>query len=111
VDQFILLGFGSTAAEIRKGYDVKLGGAEQLDGVATTRIELTPKEGEAKKMVTRIELWIPEGQGNPIQEKVTEPSRNYHLFVYSSLKANPSLPDSAFELNLPPGVKRITPNK
>jgi len=111
IEQFILLGFGTPAAEIRKGYDVKLGDAEQLEGVATTRIELTPKEAEARKMVTKIELWIPEGLGNPIQEKVTEPSRNYHLFVYSNLKANPSLPDSAFELNLPPNVKRITPNK
>ncbi len=111
VEQFILLGFGTTAAEIRKSYDLKLGGTEQVNGAAATRIELNPKEAEAKKMVTRIELWIPEGQGNPVQEKVTEPSRNHHLFVYSNLKANPSLPDSAFELNLHPNVKRITPNR
>src|SRR2546423_23855 len=57
VEQFILLGFGSTAAEIRKAYDVKLGGVEPLNGVATTRIELTPKEAEAKKLVSKIELW------------------------------------------------------
>lgn len=111
IEQFILLGFGTTAAEMRKSYDMKLGGAEQLNGIATTRIELLPKEGEAKKLVTKIELWIPEGESSPIQEKVTEPSRNYHLFVYSNFKANPALPDSAFELNLPPNVKRITPNK
>ena len=29
-----------------------LGGAEQVGGVATTRIELIPKEAEAKKLVT-----------------------------------------------------------
>jgi outer membrane lipoprotein-sorting protein len=111
VEQFILLGFGTTAAEMRKSYEIKLGGTEQLGGVATTRIELTPKEAEARKLVTKIELWLPEGQGNPIQEKVSTPSHNYNLFVYSNLKPNPALPDSAFELNLPPNVKRITPNK
>jgi len=111
IEQFVLLGFGTTAAEIRKGYDAKLGGPEQIGGIACTRIDLTPKEAEARKMVTKIELWIPDGQGNPIREKVTTPSHDYHLFAYSNLKPNPPLPDSAFELKLPANVKRITPNK
>jgi outer membrane lipoprotein-sorting protein len=111
VEQFLLLGFGTSAAEIRKTFEVKLGGAEQVGGAAATRLELTPKEAEAKKIITKIELWIPEGQGNPIQEKISEPSRDYRLVTYSDLKTNPPLPDSAFDLNLPPGVKRITPNK
>ena len=111
IEQFVLLGFATTAAEIRKGYDLKLGGTEELGGTACTRIELTPKEGEARKLVTKIELWIPDGQGNPIQEKVTTPSHDYHLFVYSNLRPNPGLPDSAFELKLPANVKRITPNR
>ena len=110
-EQFLLLGFGMTVAEIRKTYDVKLGGVEQAAGVPATRIELLPHEGEVKKLITKIELWVPEGQGNPVQEKVTQPSKNYSLFTYSELKNNPSLPDAAFGLNVPANVKRIYPQK
>jgi outer membrane lipoprotein-sorting protein len=110
-EQFLLLGFGASVADIRKNYEVRMGGPEQVNSVATTRIELTPKEGEAKKLITKIELWIPDGQGNPIQEKVTQPSNNYSLFTYLDLKNNPSLPDSAYNLNLPSGVKKIYPQK
>jgi outer membrane lipoprotein-sorting protein len=70
-----------------------------------------PKTDELKKLITKIELWVPEGQANPIQEKVTEPSKNYELVTYSDIKVNPALPDSAFELKLPPKVKKIYPQR
>ena len=111
IDQFLLLGFGSSAAELQKSYDLKMAGTETVSGVATTRIEMTPKSAELTKLITKIELWIPEGQDNPIQEKVSEPSKNYELITYSEIKVNPSLPESAFELKLPEKVKKIHPQK
>lgn len=111
IDQFMLLGFGTSSAELHKSYDLKMSGAETIGGLATTRIELTPKSAELAKLIARIELWIPEGQDTPIQEKVTEPSKNYELIVYSDVKLNPSLPDSSFELKLPASVKKIHSQK
>jgi outer membrane lipoprotein-sorting protein len=111
IDQFLLLGFGTSSAELQKSYDLKTSGTETIGGAATTRIEMTPKSAELKKLITKIELWIPEGQDNPIQEKVTEPSKNYELITYSDIKVNPSLPDSAFEPKLPEKVKKIHPQK
>jgi outer membrane lipoprotein-sorting protein len=111
IDQFLLLGFGTSAAELQKSYDLKMSGTEMIGGVATTRIEMTPKSDELKKLITKMELWIPEGQDNPIQEKVTEPSKNYELISYSDIKVNPDLPESAFELKLPAKVKKIHPQK
>jgi outer membrane lipoprotein-sorting protein len=110
-EQWLLLGFGTAAADIRKSYDVKLAGSEQVAGVATTRLELNPKEPELKKHVAKIELWIPEGQANPIQEKVTYTSKDYLEVTYSDVKLNTPLPDSAFELKLPPNVKKLYPQK
>ncbi len=109
VDQFLLLAFGTSGADLRKNYDVKSGGAETIDGTPTTRIELTPKTEEVKKLVTRIELWIPEGQSNAIREKVTEPTDNYYIVTYSNVKPNANLPDSAFDFKPPKGVKVVNP--
>jgi outer membrane lipoprotein-sorting protein len=110
LDQFLLLGFSTTREELLRDYDVKLGGAEKMNSVETTRIVLTPKSEETLKLVKTIELWIPDGKGNPIQQKGTEPSGNYRLATFSNLQVNPPLPPSAFELSVPPGAKQIKEN-
>lgn len=116
-DQYLMVGFGTTAAELQKTYTVTLGGAETVDGVKTTRLDLAPKSAEAKKLVTKIQLWIPEGQANPIQEKMLsgKEGKDYKLFQFSNAKirttSEPALPASEFELKLPPGVKEINAGK
>jgi len=107
LDQFILLAFGAAGSDLEKNYEVSLAGTQAVNGTTCDHLELIPKSPEARKFATKIELWIPQGQSNAIQEKVTEPSNDYILNTYSEVKLNPSLPDSAYELKLPPGVKRI----
>jgi outer membrane lipoprotein-sorting protein len=111
MDQILLMGFGTSSAELKKSYDFKDGGVQKIGGVTTTRLELTPKSAELQKLITQIELWIPEGQSNPIRAKFSEPSKNYELVDYSDIKVNPPLPESAFALKLPDKVKKIYPQK
>jgi outer membrane lipoprotein-sorting protein len=111
MDQILLLGFGTSSTELKKSYELKDGGPQKIGSTDTTRIELTPKSADLKKLITKIEMWIPEGQSNPIRVKFNEPSRNYELVDYSAIKPNPPLPDSAFDLKFPPNVKKIYPQK
>ena len=111
IDQFLLLGFGTTAAELAKTYETKFGGTESVGGKMCTRIELTPRTQQLKQLISKIELWIPEGDSTPVREKVTEPSKNYELVDYLDVQMNPSLPESAFELKVPAGVKKVYPQK
>jgi outer membrane lipoprotein-sorting protein len=105
----VLLGFGVSASDLRKDYDIKLIGAENVGSVHATRIELTPKSAEVRKnYASKIELWI-DGQANKVQDKWITPSKDYYQVTYSDLKVNLALPDSDFELNLPPGVKELRP--
>lgn len=106
-NQFLLLGFGTSGAELRKDYEVKLGGTDTLGSIRTRRLELTPKDSETRKKFAKIELWIPEGDTIPIQVKVTEASGNYNLAVYSNEKINEPMPDSALELKVPADVKKV----
>ena len=113
IDQYLFVGFGTPSAELLKTYTVTLGGAETIAGVKTTRIDLAPKSAEAKKLFKMIQLWIPDGKANPIQEKAItgNEGKDYRLVQFSDAKINPPLPASDFELNLPPGVKEIRPGK
>lgn len=110
VQQVILLGFGTRRADLEKNYSIKLGGPDSVGSVRTTRIELTPKAKAQRDVVARIELWIPEGEGYPIQEKITVPSNNYNLVTYSDMKL-PAPPGSNFKLDLPKDVHKNYPQK
>jgi len=107
VDQLLLLGIGVTSADLRRDFDITAAGTEMIGGKPTTRLQLIPKDRDLKKQAEKIELWIPEGGSIPLQSKVTLTSGNYDQANYSDVQMNPALPDSAFELNAPPDVKRV----
>jgi len=111
IDQFLLLAFGTSGTELRKNYDVRSGGAETIDNIPTTRIELIPKTDEMKKVVTKIELWIPDGKSDAIREKVSEPSDNYYTANYSNVQRNIPIPDSIFDFKPPKGTTISRPQK
>jgi outer membrane lipoprotein-sorting protein len=105
-NQMLLLGFGTSGAELRKDYELTVGGSETIGTARTTRIELVPKDRDLKKQVEKIEMWIPEGESNPVQVKVNRTSKDYELASYSDVKLNPALPESDFDLKLPSDVRR-----
>jgi outer membrane lipoprotein-sorting protein len=111
VDQFLVLGFGSSGKDLARNYTVTVGGDESVNGERTTRLELTPKSAKVLEQIKKVELWIPQGAGHPVQQRVTQPNGDYYLFTYSEIRLNPGLADSAFRLNLPSGVKKEYPQK
>jgi outer membrane lipoprotein-sorting protein len=112
LDKFLMIGFGTSGTEIATTYDVTILASEQLNGQAVTRLQLIPKNGEAKQYVKKLELWIPEqGAPYPLREKIFEPSGDYQLVTYSDQKINPPLKADALELKPRAGVKVEHPGK
>jgi outer membrane lipoprotein-sorting protein len=110
VDQFLLLGFGSSGKELRKNYSLRVVGEDKVSGELTTRLELVPKTRSARKHLDKVELWI-STSGYPLQQKFYQPSEDYIQITYSDLVINPNLPEDALKLRLPDGVKRQYPQK
>ena len=106
LDQFLLLGFGTSGKDLQNIFDVKLGGSETVQGTRTVRLDLFPKSKQARDLMDKVELWIPEGASYPVQEKIYTKSGNYKLIAYSNVKLNPGLTEKDVELSLPPGVTR-----
>ncbi len=111
IDQFLVLGFGSTSAELLKTYDIRWTGEETVNHVKCDRLELTPKSDEARQHVRRIEIWVSVQDGITQQQKIHQPSRDFKLIAYSEIKLNPPLTDDSLRLKLPKGVKKETPQK
>lgn len=109
-DQLLLLGFGTTSKEMADSYRIALGGPDLINGQKTTRLELTPKSDEMH--LTKVQLWISDTTGLPLQQKLYWPGTNggdYDLMTYSNMQPNTGLPESAVTLQLPKGVKKEYP--
>lgn len=111
VDQFLLLGFGTSSKDLAAAYSITYGGPETISGEKTTRIVLIPKTQEMLAHLKKVELWISDSMGVPVQQKLYWRGDDFYLATYSNMKINPDIPDSAVQLNLPKGVKREFPGK
>ena len=98
VDQFLLLGFGSSSAEIRKSYDVGCGGPETVAGQKSMRLVLIPKSADMRAKLTKVELWISDTLGLAVQQKFWEPGGDYTLATYTNIRVNPSSLELKWEL-------------
>jgi outer membrane lipoprotein-sorting protein len=110
VDQFLLLGFGSSGAELKQNYTLKVTGEEQVGGEQVARLELTPKSSSVLEHLKKAELWI-SSAGCPVQQKFHTTSGDYTQVTYKDVKLNTGIPDDAFKLKLPSGVKREYPQR
>lgn len=91
-------------AELKANYDIKYLGEEKVDGtVSTWHLQLTPK---TKSAFTTADLWV-DGNGMPIQVKVTETNKDTTTVLLSKMKKNESVNASIFKLNLPKGTKIV----
>lgn len=107
VQQFLLLGFGTDGDDLKKAYGIKLVGEEQLGGDTAVLLELTPREERVVNQISKVQLWISEESWLPLQQKFFEPSGDYLLTRYTSVKVNRVLPASTFRIPAPKDAKRV----
>src|SRR5713101_4074213 len=101
LDQFMLVGFGTSGKELGSAYDIKVLGPDTVAGQATTHLELVPKSPEVLKNLKKLELWIPESEGYPIQQKFYLAGGDYKLVTYTDVKVNPPLTDGDLKVKVP----------
>ena len=110
VDQFLLLGFGTSGSELKKGYSVTLQGEETLDNQKVVLLELTPKSDEVRNQLSKIQLWIDESTWLPAQQKFYETgSGDYFIIRYKNMVRNVRIADSRFKPHWPHGTTRVKP--
>ncbi len=110
VDQFVLLGFGTSGSELQKGYLVALLGEETLDNHPVVKLELTPKSEEVRNQINKVHIWIDESTWLAAQQQFFETgSGDYFIIHYTNVVKNPTLSDEKFKPRWPRGVTRVKP--
>ncbi|HEY3940161.1 MAG TPA: outer membrane lipoprotein-sorting protein [Bryobacteraceae bacterium] len=105
LNQFLLLGFGSSGKELAQNYDISAEGTENVAGHTTTKLLLLPKSSKMKETLSKIEMWIPEDAANPVQQQFYGPSGNYRKITYTHINLHPAIKGN-LEMKLPRNVKR-----
>ena len=111
LDEYLLLGFGASSAELQAAYDISYAGNENIVGHPADHIVLIPKSKEQLKQIKRADLWIGT-DGIPLQQKVTTSATgDYTMFTWSNAKVNGPMLESAVKFSLPKGVKVEHPGR
>lgn len=105
LNQFLLLGFGSSGRQLAQSYQITMEGPEKLAGHDAAKLLLAPKDEKVKQHLAKIEMWIPGDAAYPVQQQFYEPSGNYRIVTYTNIVINPPM-HGVLELKLPKGVKK-----
>jgi outer membrane lipoprotein-sorting protein len=98
VEAFLSLGFGARGDDLKKSYEVTLAGWETVEGVKTAKLALVPKDEKTRNTYNKIILWIDLERDVSLQQQFFEPSGDYRVARYNSLKLNSKIPDDVFRL-------------
>src|SRR5271156_820896 len=110
VDQFLRLGFGTSGKELQKSYLITLLGEPTLDDRKTVELELTPKSGDVRNQISKIQIWFDESSWLPVQQQFNETgSGDYFTVRYSKIIRNPSIGESQFKPHWPKNTEKSRP--
>lgn len=110
VDQFLLLGFGTSGKSLKRSYTITLGGEETLDNRKVLLLELLPKTDEVRRQLSKIQLWLEESTWLPVQQKFFETgSGDYFIIRYKNMERNVQIPNSKFKPRWPRGTTKVQP--
>jgi len=110
VDQFLLLGFGTSGKSLTESYAITMGGEETLDNHKVVLLELAPKTDEVKRQLSKIQLWLDEATWLPVQQQFFETgSGDYFIIRYKNIARNVRIPDIEFKPHWPRGTAKIQP--
>ena len=105
-DQYLALGFGTRSELLRKNYGVTLTGEEELEGRKTALLELVPNSAEARRQITKIQMWVDEASWLPVQQKFFEAgSGDYFMSKYTKVLKNLKIGDNKFKADWPKGTR------
>jgi outer membrane lipoprotein-sorting protein len=110
VDQFLLLGFGTSGSSMKESYNITLQGEETLDNHKVLKLELLPKTDEVRKQLSKIQLWLDETMWLPVQQQYFETgSGDYSIVHYRNINRNVRISDNDFKPHWPRGTTRVQP--
>ncbi|HEY7546131.1 MAG TPA: sigma-E factor regulatory protein RseB domain-containing protein [Blastocatellia bacterium] len=97
--------YSLTGAQMKQRYDIVHTGDEQVGGVNTSVLQLTPKQQSA---VRQMKWWVSQASWLPVKsEMIDSRSGDITTFTMGNMEINPKIADSEFKIKFAPGTKIV----
>ena len=102
-----LIGLDGSVKSLAGNYSIEIVGDEMTNGQKTTTLRLTPKVAKASGQYATIDIWVSQQSWLPVQWKLVERNGDFTIVSLRNVQLNGSIPDSAFNVTIPSGVKVV----
>jgi outer membrane lipoprotein-sorting protein len=102
-----LIGLDGSVKSLAGNYSIEIVGDEMTNGQKTTTLRLTPKGAKASGQYATIDIWVSQQSWLPVQWKLVERNGDFTIVSLRNVQLNGSIPDSAFNVTIPSGVKVV----
>lgn len=109
VESFLVLGFGGSGQDLKKAFDLSYQGEETVDGIATAKLQLIPKNEKTRGTFSQIILWIDLTNGISVQQKLIQTQGDYRLAKYSGINLRAKIGNDIFKLKTNGKTKFVSP--
>lgn len=109
LESYVVLGFGGSGQDLLKTFEVTYAGPETINGIATAKLQLSPRSAKVRNTYKQIVLWIDLDRGISVQQQAFQPDGNYRLAKYSSIRINEKIADDVFKLKTTSKTQTISP--
>jgi len=106
-DTVLTLGFGGSGKDLQKSWQITYVGTEQVEGKATDKLVLIPKDEGLRNTYPKVILWVDAANGLAVKQQFFDASGNYKLAIYQNVRLNGSVPSGAFEIKAPKDTRVV----
>lgn len=96
-ESFLTLGFGGSGKDLQNTWSVSCQGTETIDGTATAKLDLTPRQQSVANMFTHVTVWIDPTRSLSLRQIFYEPSGDNRTATYTSIKYNTRIAADIFK--------------
>lgn len=103
----ILIGFGTSAAEIQETYEISFLGIDKIDQRKVYILELIPKSKDLSSYFSKITLWIEGERWIPVKTQLLEHNEDITTLFFSAIQLNTQVADDLFNFKIPGDVEVV----
>jgi len=109
MESYLVLGFGGSGQDLKKTYDITYLGEENVDNIATAKLQLIPKSEKVRNYFSKAFLWIDPSRGISVQQQFMQGQGDYRLAKYSAIRVGAKIGNDAFQLKTTKKTQFVAP--
>jgi outer membrane lipoprotein-sorting protein len=109
MESYLVLGFGGSGQDLKKTYDVTYLGEENVDNIATAKLQLIPKSEKVHNYFSKAFLWIDTSRGISVQQQFMQGQGDYRLAKYSAIRVGTKIGNDVFQLKTTKKTQFVSP--